>query len=110
MMIGKIRTGQKKYDDAIETYKEILYIDQNYAPALCERANIYLIQGKYQWAQTFYDRALKADPKNAMVHLGLARLSKKQKDYAGYSEHLEKARKLDPQNREIQEEIRSVKR
>ena len=24
MMIGKIRTGQKKYDDAIETYKEIL--------------------------------------------------------------------------------------
>lgn len=110
MMIGKVKTGQKKYDDAIETYKEILYIDQNYAPALCERANVYLLQGKYQWAQTFYDRALKADPKNAMVHLGLARLSKRQKDYAGYSEHLEKARKLDPQNREIQEEIRSVKR
>lgn len=110
MMIGKVKTGQRKYDDAIETYKEVLYIDQNYAPALCERANVYLLQGKYQWAQTFFDRALKADPKNAMVHLGLARLSKKQKDYAGYSEHLEKARKLDPQNREIQDEIRSVKR
>ena len=110
MMIGKIKTGQKKYDDAIETYKEILYIDQNYAPALCERANVYFLQGKYQWAQTFYDRALKSDPKNAMVHLGLARLSKQQKDYAGYSDHLEKARKLDPQNREIQEELRSVRR
>jgi len=110
MMIGKVKTLQKKYDDAIETYKEILYIDQNYAPALCERANVYLLQGKYQWAQTFYDRALKADPKNAMVYLGLARLSKKQKDFAAYSEHLEKARKLDPQNREIQEEIRSVRR
>lgn len=110
MMIGKIKTSQKKYDDAIETYKEILYIDQNYSPALCERANVYLLQGKLQWAQTFYDRALKSDPKNAQVHLGLARLAKQQKDYAAYTDHLEKARKLDPQNKEIQEELRSVRR
>ncbi|NLD99782.1 MAG: tetratricopeptide repeat protein, partial [Fibrobacter sp.] len=110
MIIGRVKTAQKKYDDAVETYKEILYIDQNYGPALCERASIYLIQRKYQWAQTFYERALKVDPKNAMVHLGLAKLAKQQKDYAVYTEHLEKARRLDPGNKEIQDELKSVKR
>ncbi|MBN1575596.1 MAG: tetratricopeptide repeat protein [Chitinispirillaceae bacterium] len=107
MMIGKIKVAQKKYNDAIETYKEILYMDQNYAPALCERANVYLLQGKLQWAETFYDRALKADPQNALVYLGLARLAKEKKDYASYSDYLEKGRKIDPQNREIQVEMRS---
>jgi predicted Zn-dependent protease len=107
MMIGRIKVAQKKYNDAIETYKEVLYMDQNYAPALCERANVYLLQGKLQWAETFYDRALKADPKNAMVYLGLARLAKEKKDYASYSDYLEKGRKLDPQNREIQAEMRA---
>jgi tetratricopeptide (TPR) repeat protein len=110
MIIGKVKTAQKKYDDAVETYKVILYIDQNYGPALCERANIYLIQGKYQWAQTFYERALKVDPKNALVYLGLAKLAKQQKDYAGYTDHLEKARKLDPNNKDIQDELKTVKR
>ncbi len=107
MMIGRIKVAMKKYNDAIETFKEVLYMDQNYAPALCERANVYLLQGKLQWAETFYDRALKADPQNAMVYLGLARLAKEKKDYASYSDYLEKARKLDPQNREIQAELRS---
>lgn len=109
MMIGQIYAAQKKYNDAIETYKEILYVDQNYAPALCERANIYLLQGKNQWAQTFFDRALKADPKNPMVYLGLARLAKAKKDFATYTDYIEKARKLDPQNREIQAEMRSTR-
>ncbi len=109
MIIGKIRVAQRKYNDAIETYKEILYMDQNYAPALYERANVYLLQGKLQWAKTFFDRALKVDPKNGMIYLGLARLAKKQKDYATYSDHLERARKLDPQNKEIQAELRSAR-
>lgn len=110
MMLGKIKVAQRKYNDAIETYKQILYIDQNYAPALCERANVYLIQDKRQWAQTFYHRALKADPKCALAYLGLARLAKRAKDYAGYSENLEKASKLDHRDKEIMKEMKSMKR
>jgi tetratricopeptide (TPR) repeat protein len=109
MMIGRIKVAQKKYNDAIETYKEILYMDQNYAPALCERANVYLLQGKLQWAETFYDRALKSDPQNVLALLGLARLAKEKKDYATYSDLVEKARKLDPQNREVQAELRNAR-
>lgn len=109
MMLGKIMVAMKNYDDAIETYKGILYIDQNYAPALIERANVYLIQKKLQWARTFFDRAVKADPKNGLAYLGLARLSKEEKDYASYSSYLEKARKLEPNNREIIEELKTVR-
>jgi len=110
MMMGKIKVVQKKLDEAVETYKEVLYINPEYAPALYERANVYLLQAKIQWAKTFFERALRADPKFGLAELGLARLAKQQKDFAGYQDHLDKARKLDPNNREIMEEARSTRR
>jgi Tfp pilus assembly protein PilF len=57
----------------------------------------------------FYDRALKSDPQNVLAMLGLARLAKEKKDYATYSDLLEKARKIDPQNREVQAELRNAR-
>ena len=38
MLFGKIQSIQGKWDDALETYKEISYINPNYAPAMFERA------------------------------------------------------------------------
>jgi tetratricopeptide (TPR) repeat protein len=109
MVLGRIQVAQKKYNDAIETYKEALYINQYYAPAMVERANVYLIQGKYQWAKTFFERALKVDKKIAAAHLGLARVAKAAKDYALAQMELDKAKALDPGNKEILKEIRSLK-
>jgi tetratricopeptide (TPR) repeat protein len=104
MILGKIQVAQKKYDEAIETYKEALYINQNYAQAMVERANVYMLQSKLPWAKQFYERALKVDPKLAMAHLGLARVAKASNDAVTYKAELDQARELDPQNAEIAKE------
>ena len=108
MLKAKVQALNQKLDAAIETYKEISFIDPNHAPSMTERANIYLLQSKPQWAETFYQRALKANPKYARAELGLARLSKMRKDNTGYLQHLDKARLLDPFDEDIQEEAKKA--
>ena len=110
MLFGKIQSVQGKWDDALETYKEISYINPNYAPALYERADVYLMQSKLQWARTFYERTLKADPSFGLAELGLAKLSKVSKNWDDYNAHLEKARKLSPDDKQIQEEYQNRKK
>jgi tetratricopeptide (TPR) repeat protein len=109
MLKGKIQALNKNFDAAIETYKEISYINPNHAPSMVERANVYLLQSKPQWAETFFQRALKADPKSALAELGLARVCKLRKDKENYQAHLDKAKALDPFNEEIQKEAASGK-
>ena len=104
MLKAKIQVINKDYDKAIDTYKEISFIDQNNAPSMVERANVYLLQSKPQWAETFFQRALKADPKSAMAELGLARVSKLRKDSSAYQDHMDRAKALDPFNDLVQEE------
>lgn len=103
---ARILTSRKKYDEAIEVFKEISFINPEHPKALYLRAETHFLQSKPQWAETFYKRALRADPKFALAELGLAKIAKLRKDTAGYKEHLEAARKLDPDNEQIQEEIK----
>ncbi len=110
MILGDVQKSQKKLDAAIETYKEISYINPNYAPALFERAEVHLLQNKPQWAKTFYDRALRADPKYALAELGLAKFFKVQKNQTAYMEHLEKAYQMDPNDPEISAEYKKAKK
>ena len=110
MILGDVQRSQKKLDAAIETYKEISYINPNYAPALFERAEVHLLQNKHQWAKTFYERALRIDPKLALAELGLAKVAKAQKNQGAYSEHLEKAYKMDPNDQEISAEYKKAKK
>jgi tetratricopeptide (TPR) repeat protein len=108
MLKARIQTANKDYDAALETYKEISYIDQNHAPSMAERANLYLLQSKVQWAETFFQRALKADPKCAAAELGLARVCKIKKDMTCFRDHLDRAKLLDPFDPEIQDEAKKA--
>jgi tetratricopeptide (TPR) repeat protein len=110
MILGDVQGKQKKLDAAVETYKEISYINPNFSPALYQRAEIHMTQNKYQWAKAFYERALRADPKFALAEWGLAKVAKSQKSQSVYLEHLEKAIKLDPTNEEIKEEYQKAKK
>lgn len=108
MMLAKIQRTRKKYNDAIETYKEIVYIDAAYAPALNERAETYLLQSKPQWAERFFDRTLRADPGYGLAELGKAKLAKMRKDKNSYLSHLKKAKQLSPSNPKIKAECKKA--
>ena len=106
MLKGKVLRRQKRYDEAVETYKEISFIQPDHALSLYERAETHLEQSKPQWAETFFKRALRADPNLGRAELGLAKICKLLKDTAGYKEHLENARRLNPDDEIIQEELK----
>ena len=106
MLLGKIQQKQNKLNEAIETYKMISFINEKYAPALCERGCIYLLQSNSERAESFFGRALEADPKYALAHLGLAKVAKSKNNIALYKKHLNIAKTLDPENEEILIEIK----
>jgi tetratricopeptide (TPR) repeat protein len=110
MTLAAIQRARKKYDEAIETYKEAIYINGDYAPAIFERAEVYMIQDKVQWAQKFYERALRADPKFALAELGLAKIAKMRKSDDQYLKHVENAYELDPDNPLIKKEYRQARK
>jgi tetratricopeptide (TPR) repeat protein len=110
MLQGKIQGVQGKWDDALETFKEVSYINPNYAPGLYERAEIHLMQSKIQWARTFYERALKADSKYVMAEIGLAKVARVEKNKTDYTTHIENAKKLDPNNKALQDEMAEGKK
>jgi len=110
MILARSLRSQKKLDQAVETYKEISYINPNYAPALSERADVHLLQNKPQWAKTFFERAIRSDPNYGLAYLGLARLAKSQKNNSLYLQNLDKAIQLSPDNAEVREEAKNAKR
>ncbi len=107
MLLATIQQAQNKLNEAIETYKMISYVNDDYAPALAARADVYLKQNKLDRAKDYYEKALKADAKFALAELGLARVAKAKKDNASYQRHLSKAKSLDPRNDEIMREVKS---
>jgi len=106
MLRARLLRSRKEYDEAIEVYKVITEIQPDYALAHYERAETYVQASKPTWAETFYNRALRADPKFALAELGLAKLYKSRKQMDQYKEHLDAAQRLAPDNDLIIEEIK----
>ena len=109
MLRAKILRSRKEYDEALEVYKEANDILPDFAPAYYERAETYMQASKPTWAETFYKRALRADPQYGLAELGLAKLSKRQGKMDEYKQHLEAAQKLSPDDDQVIEEVRKAK-
>jgi len=106
LLRAKILRSRKEYDQALEVYKEIGDMQPDNALAHYERAETYVLASKPTWAETFYNRALRADPKFALAELGLAKLYKARNQMDQYKEHLEAAQRLAPDNDLVVEEVR----
>jgi tetratricopeptide (TPR) repeat protein len=108
MLSGRILAFQKKYDDAIEAFKMVSYVKENYAPANYERGEIYRKQNLFDRAESYYLKTLQADPQFGPAELGLARICKTQNKLAEYASHLNKAKALSPENKEIIAEVKEM--
>jgi len=106
MVIAGIQKRQKRYDDAVETYKLVLFTDNNYAPACVGRADAHLLLGEYERAETYYKKALLLDPKIVAAELGLSRVYKATKQKDLQMQHLNRAKALDPNNKMVLDEFR----
>jgi tetratricopeptide (TPR) repeat protein len=109
MALASIQRLQKKYDDAIETYKLVLFANSNYAPACVGRAEAHFFLAEYDRAETYYKKALEIDPKLASAELGLSRVYKATKKKDLQVQHLNRAKLLDPNNKAVQDELRALK-
>ncbi len=96
LILGKIHRSKGKFNEAVETYKEIAFIMPEHAGALYERAETYFEMSKYPWAERFYDRALRADPKMGRALIGKAKIAKNRNDMEAYKGHIKKALVLSP--------------
>jgi tetratricopeptide (TPR) repeat protein len=109
MTLALVLRGQQKFDSAIELYKEASTLDNKYAPVPYERAETHLLQGKPNWAEEFYGRALELDPKMAVAELGLAKVALTHQKRADYLRHLARASAMDPRNPLIAQEVQNSK-
>ncbi len=104
MLKAKVQRIESKFAEANETYKSILFINENYAPALVERGFLFLEQSNATTAEGYFAKALKSDPKNALAELGLAKAAKMNKNMGAYADHVARAKLLDPKNKLIADE------
>jgi len=109
MALAEIQRRQKKYADAVETYKLVLFADNNYAPAYAGRAEAHLSLGEYDRAETQYKKALLLDPKMVAAELGLSRVYKATKQKDLQLQHLNRAKALDPNNKAVADEFKQIK-
>jgi tetratricopeptide (TPR) repeat protein len=110
MAVASIQRLQKKYQDAIETYKSVSYLNDKYAPAHAGRAEAHFALAEYDRAETYYKKALQFDPKMVSAELGLARVYKAQKNKDLQAQHLNRAKLLDPNNKAVLDELKQLGR
>lgn len=101
MLLAQVQRSMSQFAEAIETYKAIGFVAENHVPAMYERAETYLMMQQPDRAKEYYERTVKAEPKNALAYLGLAKAAKMSGDNAAYKSHLAKAKSLDPKNKVI---------
>jgi len=109
MAVADIQRLQRRFAEAVETYKSVLFLEppkgSNYAAAFYGRAEAHLGMREIDRAEAFFKRAIEVEPKMARAHLGLAKVYKAQNKTTLMNTHANRAKTLEPNNKELIEEI-----
>lgn len=93
--------SQKKWDEAIATYRSIMATAEPLAFLNLQVASAYIAKNELPRAQAAYEELLKMDPVNDKAIVGIAELRQKQGDVTGGLEFLTKAAQSEGTGREV---------
>ncbi len=102
--LGAACYGQGKFKEAVDAYRKAIEIDANNATALAGLGLARVGKGDRDGVREI-ERAIKADPNNALAHLNLAIVysqSRSKRDWSRSEEEFKKAIQLNSQNLEFQ--------
>lgn len=96
LVIGNIYNEQKKPDEAISTYKDIIASDPTYAQAYVNLASLYAMQGKTSEAIATIDQGIGKVPKSVTLHELKVSLLVSRKGSAEYNQAVAALRQVNP--------------
>jgi tetratricopeptide (TPR) repeat protein len=88
-------------DDARRAYQEILNYDNKNLDAHRGLGRVYVAQGDFERASLTFKKAIELHPKTAILYADLSIVHSKQNDFTSAIQNLNKAREIDPENREF---------
>jgi type IV pilus biogenesis/stability protein PilW len=79
--LGDALAGQKRYDEAVTIYRQAYRIDPRSNDARLREADVYIAQGRVNYARALYQTMLRENPDDRTTLESALRLLEKQHDY-----------------------------
>ncbi len=97
-ILGVLQERQGKSGVAKDFYNRALGMSEFFAPALINRANLYVVSGEMTMAESDYKKALEAEPSNTDAMIGLGVVYRQSGRYNLAKDTLERALDLEADN------------
>ena len=112
MAVADIQRLQRRFAEAVETYKSVLFIDpprgSNHASAFFGRAEAHLGMREMDRAESFFKRAIETDPRMARAEIGLVKVYRAQNKTDLMNTHAGRARTIAGNNQELLGELNAA--
>lgn len=103
MVIGNIYNEQKKPEEAIRTYNELIDANPSYTQAYVNLAMLYRVQGNNQDALAVANKGQQNNPNNTVLAELLVSLTMNERESEEHRKAVETLRRLDPNNRLLEQ-------
>jgi tetratricopeptide (TPR) repeat protein len=100
-LLGHICDDEGRPAEAVERFETALRLDAAHVPSLVHLGRVLLELNRLDEAEPRYRRAMEVDPECAAAFVGLGKIALARRDHAAAVDHLETARRLDPQATEM---------
>jgi len=102
LVLGNIYNEQKKYDDAVKVYQDVIATNKNNIQAYVNLTIVYKMQGKQKEAINVAKEAVSNNPENVTVHELLVSMLMDNKESQEYKDAVAKLKSLNPEDTLLQ--------